>query len=644
MRWFKIAIAVVVVAVALLLVFGVPVNFIVGTVKSRIEAQTGYRLRLGGETTLSFWPKPTISLRDITLSTGEENRFQAETIRAVLTLRDLWHGHAHVTELTVLHPTLRLPLPRHRLAPEPASAPAAAASDNANSDQPEIDRIVVKDGTVVFYGRSDHDEGQLERVNLDVSHAPADTGFGATGSFYVGAQVVDIDLKSQAMPQRFEEQAIPVRVTLQAPGLSTQPLALSAELRARGNALAINTLSGRMGDNAFDGFASVDFGASKPMVKADIAFNRLQILPADGGGSSGSGASRPTALIEPWSTRRYDFDALNFFDAQMNLSSTDLGIGSFHLTPVALQTTLSGGVLQGKFANTPLYGGTVDATVVLDASGTAPKEGLSAHLTGVSALPLLTAIADFDSLEGSMQATVDVHATGDNQQAAFSSLNGAVDAHLSNGDVRGIDLAKIMHDLTNTILNGWQWNANDKTPLTDLTAHFTIANGVATTDNLTLTGPVVQMTGAGKIDIGAKTLDVKVDPKLMVGQQNGSTSPSAGSSNAAANGGSGQSSGQGTGLGVPVQIQGSWAAPRIFPDVAGILNNPGAIFNQLQNSGLGLFGQGKNGGNGDANGNDKGFDSLIGGIGHMLNGSGGNGSSGNGSGGNNGGGFFGNNR
>ena len=311
----------------------------------------------------------------------------------------------------------------------------------------------------------------------------------------------------------------------------------------------------------------------------------------------------------------------------MRLSAVDFAVASFHLAPVSLETTINSGVLQAKLVNTALYGGTADGAILLDASGATPTHALNVQLNGVSALPLLTDVAAFDSLEGAMAANIDVHAAGGSQQAAVSSLAGAVDVHLSNGAVRGIDLAKIMHDLTNTILNGWQWNANDKTPLTELSAHFSLANGVATTDNLALAGPVVRMTGVGTIDISAKTLQMRVDPRLVVEQQDTtSTNSPAGSAGSAG-------AGQGTGLGVPVVIQGSWSEPRIFPDVAGILNDPAGVFNQLQSAGKGLFGaagqSGKNGGdpNGGANGATNTFDSLIG---NFLNGSGGSGGGGGG--------------
>jgi AsmA protein len=611
MRWAKIVIAGLLVVIVLFVVFGIPANFVAEEVKSRVAAQTGYRLRVDGETTIRLWPTPTIMLRDVTLSTstesGGEDRLKAERIRAVLALRDFWHGQTRITELTVSHPTLRVALPRQR--GTLSAAPVPAVTDRDSGTQAAlIDRVVVEQGTIAFYDRTGRPEGQIEHVDLDASRT-ADKGATATAALALGSQLIKLDIHAQSLPQHLERQTIPLQVSLQAPGSLQQPVSLSAELRERNSVLAVNSLSGRSGDINFNGFATIDFGATKPVVKADLDFDRLQFLPpaADHGANQ-----RQTALSEPWSDRPYDLDALNFFDAQVKLSTPDLAIASFHVAPVGLTVALNGGVVTANIVDAALYGGTATGTVVLDVSGASPTQAMNVRLTGVNALPLLIDVLNFDSLEGAMEAKINIHASGASQRAAISKLNGGVDVHLTHGAVRGIDLAKMMQNLTNTILNGWQYNVDDRTPLTDLSAHFDLANGVAKTDNLALVGPVVRMTGAGSIDISAKTLQLKVDPRLLIGQQNTTGSSGAGDRN------------QGTGLGVPVMIQGNWSEPRIYPDVAGILNDPMAVFDQLKSSGIGLFGNGqfgKSGSNGGfGTGGQKGgtFDNLVGGIGNIL--------------------------
>jgi AsmA protein len=74
------------------------------------------------------------------------------------------------------------------------------------------------------------------------------------------------------------------------------------------------------------------------------------------------------------------------------------------------------------------------------------------------------------------------------------------------------------------------------------------------------------------VDLPAKTLDLRVDPKLVLSLQGQGGAPDP------------------AGLGVPVVIRGPWAEPRIYPDVAGILDNPEAAFAKLKAMGGALFG------------------------------------------------------
>ena len=119
------------------------------------------------------------------------------------------------------------------------------------------------------------------------------------------------------------------------------------------------------------------------------------------------------------------------------------------------------------------------------------------------------------------------------------------------------------------------------------------------------------MTGAGTIDLAAKSLAFRVEPKLVMTTE-----------------GQGRA-GDPVGLGIPVVIDGPWAEPRIYPDMAGILDHPEDAYAKLKQMGQGLFGPGgalnglgglggnAPGGTG-AGGNNTGADPLGGKLGETL--------------------------
>ena len=131
----------------------------------------------------------------------------------------------------------------------------------------------------------------------------------------------------------------------------------------------------------------------------------------------------------------------------------------------------------------------------------------------------------------------------------------------------------MIRTLTSGTLSGWQERPDETTDLSQFSATASIAQGQAKTSDLFLSGPLVRMTGAGTVDLASKTLAFRVEPKLVMTTQGqgGSADP--------------------IGLGIPVIVQGTWSEPRIYPDVNGILDNPGAAYAKLRELGQGLFGQ-----------------------------------------------------
>jgi AsmA protein len=106
------------------------------------------------------------------------------------------------------------------------------------------------------------------------------------------------------------------------------------------------------------------------------------------------------------------------------------------------------------------------------------------------------------------------------------------------------------------------------------------------------------MTGVGTVDLGTKMLAFRVEPKLVMTTE-----------------GQGRAADP-VGFGIPVIIDGSWSEPRIYPDVAGILDNPDEAYARLKEMGKGLFGPDGLGGSGSGGG---GLSDMLGGkLGETL--------------------------
>jgi AsmA protein len=574
-----VVIGAVIAVTVLLLVVGMPAGFLTSSIKDRVERETGYRLTVGGSTRVGLWPAPNVTMRDVTLEDPNDretgSRVSIGSLQANLTLSSLWSDRPEITELAINRPDIRIPLRRERRAAAVASPSRAGAPTNTGSAAPKIPRVTVTDGTATFFNTRDRVEDRIEGI---AARATIDTDrhLNLDGKAQAGHHPLNFAVKASMPDPSAARQTIPVELSLDAPGLLQAPLSSEAQIRINGPMVMLNGLSGKVGEDLFDGWASVDF-ASKPLVKVDLNFRQLDIATAASQGSSQS--AQPAWSVEP-----IELAGLNYVDAQVRLSASELNIGTAHFVPVALEASLASGILKGTVSNVGAYGGQATGTFELDVSPDKPTYAIRCDLNGVRALPLLSAAADFDKLDGKLQAKIDVRSSGQSQQAIMSNLTGTVTANFSDGAIRGLNLAQMIRSLTSGTLLGWQASQEKATDLSQLSASFRLDKGQATTSDLNLIGPLVKMTGAGTVDIGAKTLALRVDPKLVMTTE-----------------GQGRA-GDPAGFGIPVVIDGPWADPRITPDVAGIASgntSPGG--NSLSDTIGSLIQQGLNAARGRGN-------------------------------------------
>ena len=96
--------------------------------------------------------------------------------------------------------------------------------------------------------------------------------------------------------------------------------------------------------------------------------------------------------------------------------------------------------------------------------------------TSVQALPLLTAAAGFERLEGRLKASVQVTGSGANTEVFARSLNGPVNVVFSDGAIRGIDVAGLVRNVQSLISSGgYTENTEAKTEFTELSVAINIA-------------------------------------------------------------------------------------------------------------------------------------------------------------------------
>ena len=169
-------------------------------------------------------------------------------------------------------------------------------------------------------------------------------------------------------------------------------------------------------------------------------------------------------------------------------------------------------------------------------------------LDGVSAQPLLKDALGFEWLEGRSTIAIALAGQGVSERQIVETLNGKVDLATTNGAIDAIDVGKILRSIEQGRFGELGASAGEKTPFSELAGTFTIANGVASNQDLRLVSPNVRVTGAGSFNLRARSLDYTVRPKSPAQRQHRARRH------------------QPVNVEIPVRIEGPWDKPNFSVD------------------------------------------------------------------------------
>jgi AsmA protein len=192
-----------------------------------------------------------------------------------------------------------------------------------------------------------------------------------------------------------------------------------------------------------------------------------------------------------------------------------------------------------------LYQGTVAGALMVNANTN--QYAAQQKMTGISIGPLLRDAANKDVLEGKGNVTLDVTTAGTLVSQLKRALNGTARMELRDGAIKGIDLAGAVRTVKSKF--GGQdaegaASQKEKTDFSELSASFTIKNGVAHNEDLSLKSPFLRVTGAGDVDIAQDSVNYVVKTGVV----------------ASMSGQGGKELGELKGLTVPVRVSGPYDA------------------------------------------------------------------------------------
>jgi len=362
--------------------------------------------------------------------------------------------------------------------------------------------------------------------------------------------------------QRIELPKLSATVNVKDPALPKSPIeatitgAAVADLLKQTANLVFKT---RVDESNIDGRVGLA-KFTPPFYTFDINVDKLdadRYIPKGGGKPAPASKPAPGGGGKP-GEQPLDFSALKGLNANGSLKIGQLKAGNVKASNVRIDIKAANGRLDVSPLNANLYRGSLSGAVSVQAAQT-PVIAVKQTLTNVDVGPLLKDAADFDTLEGRGNVSLDVTGRGATASALRQALNGNAAIKLTDGAIKGIDVAATLRDLKSKFgtLKGQHSQAasgSQKTDFSELSGTFNIKNGVARNNDLQGKSPLLRLAGEGEVDIGRETINYLLKASVV------STTKGQG----------GRELADLNGITVPVRLTGTFAKPAYSIDFSGV--------------------------------------------------------------------------
>lgn len=596
-RFLRSALIVLVVLAALAV--GLPYVVPLGNYRGRIEdaarTATGRALHIEGPLRLMFFPRFGLKAEQVTFANmpGGRAAAMASVGDIVISIRllPLLHGQVQVDRITLDRPVIALEVDQSgnanwSLGSRKTSAATSAVTLPAET---EFSGIRINDGRLAYDNFKTGTHRVLDHVNADIALTRLDEPLSVDGNLALGEGQVDVtarvatikslldngttalslEIKGDAFQAAFKGAMTPdggisgdARFSS---GALRKAAALMGESLPQGGGFGVASLSSHIAYKAkvallspfrlsldrqtISGQLTLDEHGATPALSGTLSADRLDLNPYLAAPSGARAAAQRSS--SGWSREPINLAMLKSIDAKLELSTGSLRLRQLTLGRTVAAVTLAQGAFAARLDPISLYGGTGHAELEVDTRGNVPQFRNDMAFQHVSLQRFLADTLGIDSIEGSGALTLTIAAQGASADAAMHSLSGRGTIAAVDGRIQGVDLGMVARTIQ-TVLNAGATSRAANTGFHNMGGSFAIANGVLSNGDFHISGPVVQMTGAGQIDIGNRAIDFRLVPKAGVA---------------------------GFGIGIPFRITGSWDHVHYMPDLEGMV---GGVLQNLQ--------------------------------------------------------------
>jgi uncharacterized protein involved in outer membrane biogenesis len=289
------------------------------------------------------------------------------------------------------------------------------------------------------------------------------------------------------------------------------------------------------GDSQSSGWLELDVSGQRPQLKAELASDKLDLRPFLGRSQNGSMAETqtvktvaskeeiPETKTPPSKPGTQDarvfpadplpLDGLRKIDAEVKFRGKKVLLQTLAFDNIVVDALLKDGNLDIKPLKFTIGGGTADGWINLRSQKKPAEMETTLTIDQFAIGPMLDQLGYSRSIEGNLDAVIDLDGSGDSIAALMAGLNGKIRIAAKDGKAESkyLDLlAKYLGSGILTMINPFEAK-RQYTPINCFVDTVTIDNGMADI-KLLLDTDQTSIFGAGTINLKTEGLDLGIKP------------------------------------------------------------------------------------------------------------------------------------
>jgi AsmA protein len=319
---------------------------------------------------------------------------------------------------------------------------------------------------------------------------------------------------SQTLPKLMELIGYPI--------FKTSPLnrfRLACDAKGNAEGMLFSDLNLRLAGSDFEGSLSIETGDTRPLLSGTLATDLFTLDPF-------------FVHFEPifgedgqWTRAPLDFQLLAQADLDLRISAARARLARFEMQDAALSFITHSHRMDVNLAQATTYRGILKARATLIMNQNAVDLRAASSMTGLDVGALSWDLTGLPEVVGSADGSVNIETTGHSVSELVQNLNGRLLLSVNQGDVRGLDIDRILD-----AKNATQPTAEARSvriPYEKAQLGVKIQNGMAEVEQGLVNGPAGNLLLSGtaalsdrKFDLRAVILPLIPDDPLSRSSQN----------------------------------------------------------------------------------------------------------------------------